>query len=212
MSNISLNNKIFKSRAIILKQLEKRGFNVDNYKHFSLNEIHVLNSHNQLDIFEKTEPEDKKQKPKKCYVKYHLNGKLTKSNIYEFIEDLFNIESVLEEDDDLIIIIKDKMNQTLQSFITNLFFKDNKYVNIYNINKYLFNILEHSMVPPHIPLSLEEKIELEKKYNVIHSKQWPEISRFDPVAQAIGLRPNQLCKIYRKSPTSSISIYYRLCI
>ena len=46
----------------------------------------------------------------------------------------------------------------------------------------------------------------------MNEKQWPEISRFDPVAQAIGLRPYQLCKIYRKSPTASVSIYYRLCI
>ena len=63
------------------------------------------------------------------------------------------------------------MNQTLQSFITNLFFKDNKYVNIYNINKYLFNILEHSMVPPHIPLSLEEKEELRGRLTSLNEEQ-----------------------------------------
>ena len=49
MSNISLNLKIYKSRNIILDQLERRGYNIDEYKNFSLNEIHVLNQNNQLD-------------------------------------------------------------------------------------------------------------------------------------------------------------------
>ena len=104
------------------------------------------------------------------------------------------------------------MNDTLKSFVSNLYFKDKKFVNVYNINRYLYNILEHSLVPPHIPLSNDERLVLEKKLNIINLQQWPEISRFDPVAQAIALRPYQLCKILRKSQTSSISIYYRLCL
>ena len=44
------------------------------------------------------------------------------------------------------------------------------------------------------------------------NSQWPEISRFDPVAQAIGLRPKQVCKIIRSSETSITNEYYRICI
>ena len=43
-------------------------------------------------------------------------------------------------------------------------------------------------------------------------KQWPEISRFDPVAQAIGLRPKKVCEITRASETAITSKYYRMCI
>ena len=50
-----------------------------------------------------------------------------------------------------------------------------------------------------------------KKYNILYDSQFPEISRFDSVAEAIGLRPNQLCKITRNSPTAIKSEYYRLC-
>ena len=50
MSNISLNLKIYKSRNIILDQLERRGYNIDEYKNFSLNEIHVLNQNNQFPL------------------------------------------------------------------------------------------------------------------------------------------------------------------
>ena len=222
MSNISLITKIYKSRKIVLDQLKTRGYDISEYENFSFNEIHVLNQNNQLDMLLSSSDESIK---KSCYVKYHMTGKLTKGIIDDTIDDLFTMESILNDDDDivksqsvlteeddLIIIIKDKINDTLKSFITNLYNKDKKFVSVYNINRYLFNILEHNMVPPHEPLTLEEKKNLEKKYNIMNEKQWPEINRFDPVAQAIGLRPNQLCKIYRKSPTSLVSIYYRLCI
>ena len=209
MSNISLNRKIYKSRKIILNQLKTRGYDVSDYDNFSVNEIHILNQNNQLDMLLES---DNKDSNKKCYIKYHMTGKLTKGIIDDTLDDLFTMDVPFTEDDDIIVIVKDKVNDTLKSFITNLYNKDKKFVSVYNINRYLFNILEHSMVPLHEPLSLEEKESLAKKYNIVNEKQWPEISRFDPVAQAIGLRPYQLCKIYRKSPTASVSIYYRLCI
>ena len=40
----------------------------------------------------------------------------------------------------------------------------------------------------------------------------PEIGRFDPVAQAIGLRPGELCEIIRSSPTAITTKYYRFCL
>ena len=215
MSNISLNLKIFKSRNIVLNQLERRGFDIDDYSNFSLNEINTLHTNNQLDMLLSTNNEE--EKSKKVYVKYHLSGKLTKSNIYDYIEDLHNIEdedekTVLSDSDDLIIIIKDKVNQTLINFIKQLYHKDKKFISIFNIHRYLFNILDHVMVPNHIKLSEEEKAEVTKEFNIMNKNQWPEISMIDPVAQAIGLRPDDLCKIIRNSPTASQTIYYRLCI
>ena len=67
------------------------------------------------------------------------------------------------------------------------------------------------MVPPHEILSNEEKEEKAKQYNVLTDSQWPEISRFDPVAIAIGLRPGEVVEISRSSPTALKTKYYRLC-
>ena len=50
-----------------------------------------------------------------------------------------------------------------------------------------------------------------KKFNIINVKQLPDISRFDPVAQAIGMRPGDICCIERPSKTAIISKYYRYC-
>ena len=51
-----------------------------------------------------------------------------------------------------------------------------------------------------------------EKYNLMQRTQFPEISRFDPVARVIGLRPGQICKITRPSKTAIESNYYRVCV
>ena len=137
-----------------MNQLRSRGYDVSEYENFSVNEIHILNQNNQLDML--LDSEDKNS-DKKCYIKYHMTGKLTKGIIDDTLDDLFTMDVPFTEDDDVIIIVKDKVNDTLKSFITNLFNKDKKFVSVYNINRYLFNILEHSMVPLHEPLFFRRK-------------------------------------------------------
>ena len=203
MSNISLITKIFKSRRIVLQQMEERGYDVDRYKNFSLHELHILNKNDQLDMYLESP-----NKPS-LYIKYHINVKLKPKDIYDFLEDLENSE--LNENTELIVIMKDKMNDTMKNFIKNLYHKDKKFVIVFDIHRLLFNILEHSYVPRHEVLDENEKDGLKKKLNIINENQFPEIDRFDPVAQAIGLKPGQICKIYRKSPTAVYSVYYRLC-
>ena len=68
------------------------------------------------------------------------------------------------------------------------------------------------MVPKHSVYPDEKKAELYKKYNITKDSEIPQISRFDPVAQAIGLRPGQICEIIRSSPTSITSVFYRFCV
>ena len=51
-----------------------------------------------------------------------------------------------------------------------------------------------------------------KKYNIDNLIQFPEISRFDPVASVIGIKPNEICEIIRPSKTSIYSEYYRVCV
>jgi DNA-directed RNA polymerase subunit H len=74
-----------------------------------------------------------------------------------------------------------------------------------------FNILEHILVPPHRVLTTDEAILIRKKYNVVDDSQFPDISRFDPVAQAIGIRPGDVCEIIRPSKTAISAPYYRIC-
>lgn len=199
-------SKIYKSRNIILELLKKRGFNVEDYTEFSINEVHIMYNNKQLDMLL-----ENPDSGKKIYIKYHLATRLGNSHVYDYIDDLFDIEDVLSDDDDLIIVSKDKMNATMKNLLEELYIKDNKFVTIYNLHDYLFNILNHDMVPEHTILSKEETDDIIKKYNINKMKEFPEISRFDKVAMAIGLRPSHVCKIVRSSPTSITGLYYRMC-
>lgn len=199
-------SKIYKSRNIILELLRKRGFNVEDYTEFSINEVHIMYNNKQLDMLL-----ENPDSGKKIYIKYHLATRLGNSHVYDYVDDLFDIEDVLSNDDDLIIVSKDKMNATMKNLLEELYIKDNKFVTIYNLHDYLFNILNHDMVPEHTILSKEETDDIVKKYNINKMKEFPEISRFDKVAMAIGLRPSHVCKIVRSSPTSITGVYYRMC-
>ena len=154
----------------------------------------------------------KNNKKRRVYIKYHLGKTLRDKNIYEFIEDLYNIEEMLSNNDTLIIITKMEPNQTLLKFLTHLWETEQKYVVIFSFKRLQFNILNHNMVPPHITLSQSESNEVRQKYNIMNNEQIPEISRFDPVAQAICLRPGEMCKIIRPSRTSITSEFYRICV
>lgn len=202
MSNNKKIIDVYKSRNNLLEIFKSRDFDISNYEGFSLNEIHTLVNNQQLDMIF-----DGKHK---IYVKYFIEKMLRPNHIYDIIEDLFNIEQLLTKDDELMIIIKDEPNDTLQK-LQSLIYSDEKiFVNIININRLQFNILNHVMVPKHEILDKEEKEDVIKKYNILDDNI-PEISRFDPVAQVIGLRPTQYCKIIRPSKTSITSLFYRIC-
>ena len=109
------------------------------------------------------------------------------------------------------IIIKHKPNDSLKNLLKTIYNNEDIYLNILNMHGCLFNILDHKFVPNHRVLSDDEKAKVMKEYNIVKESELPEISRFDPVAKIIGLRPNQLCEITRSSSTSITTKYYRLC-
>ena len=199
-------SKIYKSRNILLEILKDRGFHVEDWSGFSVTEIQAMYNNKELDMLLENPTTNKK-----IYVKYHLATRLGSSHIYDYVDDLFDIEDVLSADDDLIIISKDKTNLTIRDLVEQLFIKDKKFVNIYNLHDYLFNILEHEMQPTFRILSDDEKQQVMKRYNITKDKEFPDISRFDPVSQAIGVRPGELIEIIRSSPTAVNSLYYRIC-
>jgi DNA-directed RNA polymerase subunit H len=202
-------SKIFSSRKIILDLAKKRGFNIEDYENFTINEIQILKENKQLDmLLEKTE----NGVTKKIYYKYHLGTKLRGPHIQDYIEDLYQIEEILSLEDDLVIVTKDNPNPALKNLLRMEFLQNEYYVNVYNYHSYLYNVLDNDLVPEHIIISAEAKKELAEEYNIVKESQWPEISRFDPAALAIGLRPGQVTEIIRKSPTALETKYYRLCV
>lgn len=199
-------SRLYTSRNNLLIQLSERGFDTSKYAGFSISEISVLNEHKQLDML-LTDPETNE----KVYVKYHDKKALKKEKIYEYVEDLFEVEQVLGKKDQLIILMDSNVNDTIINEVKQIYDSQKYFITVFKIEDLMFNILNHVLVPKHRILSNEEKENLYKKYKISSDSQLPEISRFDPVAKVIGLRPGQVCEILRHSKTAISSYYYRFC-
>lgn len=195
---------IYKSRNTLIEILQQREFNVDDYNEFSINEINVMFNNNQLDLL-------LENSNNKIFVKYYLGKSLRPNNILEIAEDLFNLEEILNKTDELLIIVKDDINDSIKNTLIQLWEQQNIFISIISLKRLQYNVLNHVLVPEHIIMSNEEKNDIKSRYNIVNDSKFPQISRFDPVATVIGLRPEQLCKIIRSSKTAITSEYFRLC-
>lgn len=207
MATSSLVSSVYKARQNLLKQLEQQNFDTKPYIGFSINEINSMIRYEQLDM-ELTSTSNNK----KVYVKYYLDKALRPVNITDLTNSLFTIEQKLGQDDHLLIVTNNEPNDTLIRTLNDIWQKNKYYVAILTLKRLQFNILEHVLVPKHNVLTDDEVEKIKQTYNIIDNSQLPEISRFDPVALAIGLRPGQICHIKRNSKTAITADYYRICI
>ena len=201
-------SRIYNSRKVLLEQLEKRGFDVSNFNNFSINDIHTMKEAADLDIYLTKELDDETKQ--RVYVKYHLGKRINPNYISDYVDDLFNIEEKLSKKDQLILIISENINDTMKKTLIE-YFNEGYFMTMFNLDDLSYNILDHTLVPTHTIMNNDEKETIKQKYNVMNDTQFPEISRFDPVAKVIGLRPGELCEISRKSRTAIVSKYYRIC-
>jgi DNA-directed RNA polymerase subunit H (RpoH/RPB5) len=188
--------------------MDYQDYDVSEYSQFSINEIDAMVSNSQLDML-LTNPKT----GEKTYIKYYLVSKqIRPTNLDDIIEDLYSIENILTKKDTLIIIIEDEPNDTIITKLNYLYQHDGIFVVIHNINRLQYNILNHKLVPECTILEETELEEVRKKFNIIDLKQLPEISRFDPQALALSIRPGKVCKFKRESETAMFYNYYRLCV
>ena len=200
--------KLFKSRNTLIDQFDNLDYDTSNFSEFSINEIDAMNNNDQLDMTISHRKTDAK-----LYVKHYFNSKqINRANLDNVIEDLYNIDNILNKKDTLVVIIDDEPNDTIITRIRYLHDHDGIFVIIHNINRLQYNILNHSFVPKCTILGDTEVVELKKRYNILSNKQLPEISRFDPQALVMCMRPGQICKFNRDSSTAMFYDYYRICV
>jgi DNA-directed RNA polymerase subunit H (RpoH/RPB5) len=208
MSNNNQILNIYKSRKNILEIVKSLGYDVEDYEGFNINEIDAMVSNEQLDMLIEN-PNEKR----KIYIKYHLSSKQIRQGMLDdLVEELYNIENVLEKKDTLIIITEDEPNDSIVSKLKYVYDHDDIFVVIHNIHRLQFNILQHNLVPKCNILSEEDENNLMVELKIKTKKQLPEISRFDPQALALCLRPGNIAKFTRKSITALETEYYRVCV
>ena len=216
--------KIFTSRKVILEMLEKRGFNVDTYKNYSMVEVETMRVNSQekekkttsdvqpLDILT-----EKDNNGNKALVKYIFTSKIKVSSIASLLIELKENDS-LAEGDTFILITKDRnigkaagQDTIIESQLEALYNEHKVFVQMFWIDKLITNIMEHEIVPEHTIIPLDEKEKLLSRFNIKSYHQLPLILKTDPVAMFLGMRRGDVCRITSPSETSGEYISYRYC-
>lgn len=208
------NNRVqtfYNSRMNLLNILDTIGYDTTNYSGFSVNEIDERMKTMQLDM------KMQNSKGEKVYVMYLCGTKaptkmLSAKVLDQIIDDLYLNSDTLVKRDTLILIIDGEPNDSMIDKLKYLFDKDGLFIVCHNIARLQFNILQHEKVPKSEVATNEEVAEVMRKYNITSLTQFPEIGRFDPVSLALCLRPGQVCKIHRPTPTAGTSLFYRVCV
>jgi len=207
----SLITSIYNSRKTLLALLNEQGYNTESYDEFGINEVNIMHTNLGLDMILETNPGDEFDVTRRVYVRYFMGKMFRPNNIRELVDDLLLNETITNNDSVIFITMEDS-NDTIKEFAKQLWEEESVFIILMSVKRLQFNILDHDIVPKHEIMSEKEVVEILSKYKLKNKSLLPEISRFDPVAISIGMRPGDICRIIRPSKTSIISHYYRLCV
>lgn len=206
MDSSTIVSQVYKARNTLLAQLAKQGYEVSKLLGFSITEVGTMMKHDQLDFMVTRDD------GRNTYVKFHHAKALRPPNVYDFVDQLFKADdAVLSPTDTLYIVANNDANDTLTRTLGLLWQQEQLYVVVNSLAKLQYDALDHVLVPKHVVLSDTEATEVRTKYSIRKDSQLPAISRFDPIAIIIGLRPGQICQIIRPSRTSINATNYRFC-
>jgi DNA-directed RNA polymerase I, II, and III subunit RPABC1 len=191
---------LFKVRKTVLEMISDRGIYVPDTENITFEQLSVKFNNNNLDIFI-----DDETKNIKVYVHFHNEiknfSKADLKNIMTSIISKYNDPNIM-----LILVLKEKENSAVSKELLKDTYKN---VEVFLRKNLVFNITHHVLVPKHSILTKEEEKELLDKYYTTKGKL-PKLARTDPIAKYYGMKPEQVCKIIRKSPEVGEYIYYRL--
>lgn len=199
--------QVYSARNNLLAILEETGYDVSEYAHCGIQQVGAMVDANQLDLLLTHHT------GKKIFVKFYLDVRLNVSEACSFYESSSEGEPpILTKEDNLMMIVKMDPNDAQISAINTLWNDSQIYVSVLNIKRLQFNILKHVQVPKHEMLTTEEREELFRTHHIQTIADLPSISRYDPVALVLCMRPGMVCRITRKSKTAVSTFYYRACI
>ena len=212
---MNLVQKLYQSRGVVLEMLDDRGYNVSNYKNYTLKEINLMHKNTPLKMSAENMPLD-------IFVKHSVNGsQLLVKYVYSSKIRINNIITVmnefkkemLNENDIVLFITKDKIanENILDAQLENLYKSEKVFVQVFWIDKLVINITDHELVPKHRILTEEEKEGLLDRLDISSLAQLQLILKTDPVAKFYGMKRGDVCEILRPSETSGIYINYRYC-
>uniref|UniRef100_A0A6C0L1X7 RNA polymerase subunit H/Rpb5 C-terminal domain-containing protein n=1 Tax=viral metagenome TaxID=1070528 RepID=A0A6C0L1X7_9ZZZZ len=209
-----LTTLVDESRPILIKMLEKRGFDVSKLKTFSPN--------TRIDNLDSMSIKTCGVKDNNQIVQVHyeiVSSRTNHKKLTKIIEDIVNKlnETDRKKDLTLIFIVRDCMTPSVKEAVRNLQNKYNIFIQIFPIRSLTYDVTKHSVVPEHIriPINNFEDFGVSDFLDSLHIpslEKLPIILDNDPQAMFIGLRPGELCKIVRPSLSAGVHIAYRYCL
>jgi DNA-directed RNA polymerase subunit H (RpoH/RPB5) len=198
---------VYTAYCVLLDILKGRGFDVSEYEGFSKTQVAGMLASNQMDLLLKSSS-------KNVYVRYELERAPDLLKLADqFFEPFEETPPVLTHEDDLIIVSKDGANDSKVEMMNDLWENRKVYMAIFSLADLQFNKFRAALVPSKIDiLNEEEARDFKKKYYVQDLSQLPTISRYDPIASLLGVRPTQIVKFERDSVAALTLDFYRVCI
>jgi len=200
MDEITQSYNAFK---IILELCEDRNYIVpEDYNNIYFETFRYLYNNKKNDIF----CNKHKFLKKNIYIKFINSNKVKPNSIREIITNI-TTEYLSNEEDELIIVLKTKPNNSTLKIEKE---KDYKHTEILWLGILQFNITKHNLVPKHSIVSKEELDLLLNKYNIPNIYYLPLISRDDVIVKYYNFKPGTVLKIDRISQTSATHRFYRI--
>ena len=205
-------SRLYKAFVNIVELLSMQNYDTESKMNCSIHEIEEMYQNECINsLYHKKDDSNSK-----IYVFFSLETNLREGGFEEILDHVYIEEHFIENEDVLVIIIKEELNDTMQETIRKKqkfeWLKNNRLIILFSLPRLQINILKHEMVPNHSIIKDVVVDEIKLRFNITDDTKFPEISRFDPVAQSIFMKPGQICRIERMSKTAIRSNYYRCCL
>lgn len=146
--------------------------------------------------------------PEKVRIVYNLNSKFRMNDVRKALEER------KDEGEDtrvlVLLISKVPVSSTNAKQILDI---HGIQVDVFEVSELIFNISKHTLVPLHEPVRDAAAVKaIVDTYRLKSAHQLPLIQKTDPMARYLGLRPGQLVRVTRYSPTSGEYVLYRCCV
>ena len=85
-------------------------------------------------------------------------------------------------------------------------------VQMFELAELLYNVMDHVHQPRFTVVDEREVAGIVQAYNMRNKVEMPRILTSDPVAMYLALKPGQVVRIERKSPSAGESVFWRMCV
>jgi DNA-directed RNA polymerase subunit H (RpoH/RPB5) len=192
---MNFNREIQKSFVTISQMLVDRGVDTESLASMSADDVVSISA--SRNVFHVDLPSCNYR------IVWSMNPKFKLADVRKLLEEDLGERAVF------VVVARDKPTHAALKGIDDL----NKDVQFFDIRELQYNVSRHELVPKHEPMRDEDEInDIVRRYRLKSRLQLPLILSTDPMARYLALKPGQVVRITRASPSAGSYILYRCCM